>query len=177
LHLYQSKVAVYARITFAKTILKDKEITKEYQNLIVQELATALNLAQKLVDNSVENMKNKLQNPNKIIFNSLFFCINLVIFPPNLLLPANAQIIVQPVTPTDPTVLPTPQPLPETQPLPPLEELLPTPGEIPSIPQPLLLGNNFNAKIDWGIPLVQLDRTGNTLQENGIYFTVEYKPF
>jgi hemolysin activation/secretion protein len=37
--------------------------------------------------------------------------------------------------------------------------------------------NNFNARIDWGIPLVKLDRTGNTLQENGIYFTVEYKPF
>ena len=40
-----------------------------------------------------------------------------------------------------------------------------------------LVGNNFNAKFDWGIPLVKLDRTGNTLQENGIYFTVEYKPF
>ena len=40
-----------------------------------------------------------------------------------------------------------------------------------------LVGNNFNAKIDWGIPLVKLDKTGNTLQENGIYFTVEYKHF
>ncbi|MTJ54554.1 ShlB/FhaC/HecB family hemolysin secretion/activation protein [Anabaena sp. UHCC 0253] len=40
-----------------------------------------------------------------------------------------------------------------------------------------LVGNNFNARIDWGIPLVNLNTTGNTLQENGIYFTVEYKPF
>ncbi|MFM6135582.1 MAG: ShlB/FhaC/HecB family hemolysin secretion/activation protein, partial [Sphaerospermopsis kisseleviana] len=40
-----------------------------------------------------------------------------------------------------------------------------------------LVGNNFNARIDWGIPLVKIDRSGNTLQENGIYFTVEYKPF
>ena len=40
-----------------------------------------------------------------------------------------------------------------------------------------LVGSNFNARIDWGIPLVKLDKTGDTLQENSIYFTVEYKPF
>ncbi len=50
-----SRSAVYARITFAKTILKDEEITKEYQNLIVQELATALNLSQQLADNRAES--------------------------------------------------------------------------------------------------------------------------
>ena len=50
-----SRSAVYARITFAKTILKDEKIAKTYQNLIVQELATALNLAQKLADNRAES--------------------------------------------------------------------------------------------------------------------------
>ena len=50
-----SRSAVYARITFAKTILKNQEIAKIYQNLIVQELATALNLAQKLADNRAES--------------------------------------------------------------------------------------------------------------------------
>ncbi|MTJ51014.1 CHAT domain-containing protein [Dolichospermum sp. UHCC 0259] len=50
-----SRSAVYARITFAKTILKNKEIAKTYQNLIVKELATALNLAQKLADNRAES--------------------------------------------------------------------------------------------------------------------------
>ncbi|MFM2060529.1 MAG: hypothetical protein RLZZ507_199 [Cyanobacteriota bacterium] len=41
----------------------------------------------------------------------------------------------------------------------------------------LLVGQNFNARFDWGIPLVNVDRTGNTLQENGLYFSVEYRPF
>lgn len=50
-----SRSAVYARITFAKTILKDKKIGKTYQNLIVDELATALNLAQKLADSRGES--------------------------------------------------------------------------------------------------------------------------
>ena len=33
----------------------------------------------------------------------------------------------------------------------------------------------FNARIDWGIPLVDPDSDGETLQENGIYFSVDYK--
>jgi hemolysin activation/secretion protein len=41
----------------------------------------------------------------------------------------------------------------------------------------LLVGDNFNAKFDWGIPLVKVDKTGDSLQENGIYFSVEYRPF
>lgn len=41
----------------------------------------------------------------------------------------------------------------------------------------LLVGDRFNARIDWGIPLVEVNRSGNTLQENGIYFSVEYTPF
>ncbi|NEO97143.1 MAG: ShlB/FhaC/HecB family hemolysin secretion/activation protein [Symploca sp. SIO2E9] len=41
----------------------------------------------------------------------------------------------------------------------------------------LPVGNNFSARIDWGIPLVDLETGGNTLQENGIYFTIQYRPF
>ncbi|MEA5578608.1 ShlB/FhaC/HecB family hemolysin secretion/activation protein [Anabaena sp. UHCC 0451] len=41
----------------------------------------------------------------------------------------------------------------------------------------LLVGQNFNARFDWGVPLVKVDRTGNSLQENGLYFSIEYKPF
>jgi len=102
-------------------------------------------------------VKNKLQNPHKIIFNYLFFSIDLVICIPNLLLPANAQIITQTVTPKEPTVLPTPQPLPEIKPLPPLEELLPTPGQIPSIPQPSL------EQIPGTITVTQFEVIGNTV--------------
>ncbi len=37
-----------------------------------------------------------------------------------------------------------------------------------------LVGDYFNARIDWGVPLVSVDRRGDSLQENGIYFTVEF---
>jgi hemolysin activation/secretion protein len=40
-----------------------------------------------------------------------------------------------------------------------------------------LVGQNFNARFDWGIPLVKVDKTGNSLQENGLYFSIEYRPF
>ncbi|MCC5609693.1 ShlB/FhaC/HecB family hemolysin secretion/activation protein [Nostoc sp. CHAB 5834] len=40
-----------------------------------------------------------------------------------------------------------------------------------------LQGNNFNAGVEWGIPLVSVDTQGNTLQENGLYFFVQYNPF
>lgn len=36
---------------------------------------------------------------------------------------------------------------------------------------------NFRARLDWGIPLVNLNSTKRTWQENGIYFSVEYNPF
>ncbi|MBD2137064.1 ShlB/FhaC/HecB family hemolysin secretion/activation protein [Anabaena sp. FACHB-1237] len=39
------------------------------------------------------------------------------------------------------------------------------------------VGNKLNARLDWGIPLVTIPRSGDTLQENGIYFTLEYNPF
>jgi hemolysin activation/secretion protein len=41
----------------------------------------------------------------------------------------------------------------------------------------LLIGDDFVARIDWGIPLVDLEIDKNTLQENGVYFSVEYRPF
>lgn len=41
----------------------------------------------------------------------------------------------------------------------------------------LLVGRNFNARLDWGIPLVNVDQTGNSWQENGLYFSVQYRPF
>ncbi len=33
------------------------------------------------------------------------------------------------------------------------------------------------ARLDWGIPLVEIETNGDTLQENGVYFSVEVKPF
>ncbi|MBC6417963.1 MAG: ShlB/FhaC/HecB family hemolysin secretion/activation protein [Prochloron sp. SP5CPC1] len=39
------------------------------------------------------------------------------------------------------------------------------------------IGENFNARVDYGIPLVNVNKIGNTLQENGFYFEVQYKPF
>ncbi|NEO34293.1 MAG: ShlB/FhaC/HecB family hemolysin secretion/activation protein [Symploca sp. SIO3C6] len=41
----------------------------------------------------------------------------------------------------------------------------------------LLLGNKLRARLDWGIPLVDLDDIGDSLQEDGIYFSVNYRLF
>jgi len=41
----------------------------------------------------------------------------------------------------------------------------------------LPVANQFTARIDWGIPLVNLDSRGDSLQEQGIYFAIEYQPF
>jgi hemolysin activation/secretion protein len=45
----------------------------------------------------------------------------------------------------------------------------------------LQVGDDFTSRIDWGIPLVDLetdtDIDGNSLQEQGIYFSLELKPF
>lgn len=38
-------------------------------------------------------------------------------------------------------------------------------------------GDYFTARIDYGIPLVDLDSEGDSLQEEGVYFSVEVKPF
>ena len=35
-------------------------------------------------------------------------------------------------------------------------------------------GNNFNARLDWGIPLVDIGTESNSLQEDGIYFSLDY---
>lgn len=35
-------------------------------------------------------------------------------------------------------------------------------------------GSNFNTRLDWGIPLVDIDSRERTWQENGIYFTVRW---
>ena len=35
-------------------------------------------------------------------------------------------------------------------------------------------GTNLNARLDWGIPLVNVENEGNSLQENGIYFSINY---
>ena len=37
------------------------------------------------------------------------------------------------------------------------------------------VGDNLTARIDWGIPLVELDSVGDSLQENGIYFSLQTK--
>jgi hemolysin activation/secretion protein len=40
------------------------------------------------------------------------------------------------------------------------------------------VGNQFTARLDWGIPLIALKKSDDpTLQENGIYFTVLWNPF
>ena len=35
------------------------------------------------------------------------------------------------------------------------------------------LGNNFNARLDWGIPLTSVEGEDNSLQEDGIYFSID----
>ena len=39
------------------------------------------------------------------------------------------------------------------------------------------ISDRFTARIDWGQPLIELSNPGNSLQENGVYFQVEYKTF
>ncbi|BAY66582.1 surface antigen variable number [Calothrix brevissima NIES-22] len=38
-------------------------------------------------------------------------------------------------------------------------------------------GNNLTARLDWGIPLTSVDSKRDTWQENGLYFSLIYKPF
>ena len=38
-------------------------------------------------------------------------------------------------------------------------------------------GDSFNARLDYGIPLLNVEDSDNTLQENGVYFSVNYSPF
>jgi hemolysin activation/secretion protein len=38
-------------------------------------------------------------------------------------------------------------------------------------------GENFSARLDWGIPLIDVDSDGRTWQENGVLFSVQYNAF
>lgn len=38
-------------------------------------------------------------------------------------------------------------------------------------------GNNFEARLDWGLPLVDVFSENDSLQESGIYFSIRYTPF
>lgn len=35
-------------------------------------------------------------------------------------------------------------------------------------------GDNFSARLDWGVPLSDFDSTGSNLQDSGIYFSIEF---
>ncbi|NEO03177.1 MAG: ShlB/FhaC/HecB family hemolysin secretion/activation protein, partial [Moorea sp. SIO3I7] len=39
------------------------------------------------------------------------------------------------------------------------------------------IGSGFNLRLDYGIPLIGVDNQGDSLQDNGIYFAVDYQPF
>ena len=39
------------------------------------------------------------------------------------------------------------------------------------------VGDTFNARLDWGIPIADVDLDKDTLQEKGIHFAIEYNPF
>lgn len=41
----------------------------------------------------------------------------------------------------------------------------------------LSINEIFNARLDWGIPLADFDDNNDTLQSDGIYFSLELKPF
>ncbi|NET58466.1 MAG: ShlB/FhaC/HecB family hemolysin secretion/activation protein [Symploca sp. SIO2E6] len=41
----------------------------------------------------------------------------------------------------------------------------------------LQLGDSFNARFDWGIPLISVDNTRRTWQENGLHFSVTFSNF
>lgn len=38
-------------------------------------------------------------------------------------------------------------------------------------------GDRLSVRVDWGIPLIELEDSGDSLQENGIYFSIRYSPF
>lgn len=41
----------------------------------------------------------------------------------------------------------------------------------------LQVSDYFAARLDWGIPLIDLEIDGDSLQENGVYFSLELQPF
>lgn len=40
-----------------------------------------------------------------------------------------------------------------------------------------LITPNLNLRLDYGIPLIQVENRGNSLQDNGFYFSLRYQPF
>ncbi|HEY9660544.1 MAG TPA: BamA/TamA family outer membrane protein, partial [Allocoleopsis sp.] len=38
------------------------------------------------------------------------------------------------------------------------------------------MGDDLSARIDWGIPLIDVESEHHTLQEDGIYFSILYTP-
>ena len=41
----------------------------------------------------------------------------------------------------------------------------------------LLVKDIFTARLDWGIPLNDFENNIDTLQGDGLYFSLEFKPF
>ncbi len=41
----------------------------------------------------------------------------------------------------------------------------------------LAISDRLRARVDWGVPLIEVEDRDDTLQENGIYFSLEYFPF
>jgi len=39
------------------------------------------------------------------------------------------------------------------------------------------IGSRFLVRLDWGIPLSSVDRQGDSLQDNGIYFSIRVQHF
>ena len=39
------------------------------------------------------------------------------------------------------------------------------------------MGDDFTARLDYGIPLIDVDDSDRILQENGVYFSINYSPF
>ncbi len=39
------------------------------------------------------------------------------------------------------------------------------------------LADRLTARLDWGIPLIDIDSRERTLQEKGLYFSIQYNPF
>ncbi|NEP14368.1 MAG: ShlB/FhaC/HecB family hemolysin secretion/activation protein [Symploca sp. SIO2C1] len=39
------------------------------------------------------------------------------------------------------------------------------------------IDSSFSARLDWGIPLLSIDNEGNSLQDNGVSFSLRYQPF
>ncbi len=37
--------------------------------------------------------------------------------------------------------------------------------------------DNFSARLDYGIPLIDVADSDRTLRENGVYFSINYSPF